>query len=203
MPVRVCSICQHPNLAAIDSLLDSGEFQKDISQRFNISKFALSRHARRLCQQSTDSIDPDEQIWLERLERAHAQAVTDGDVRGQQQTTSAALREIRARKAAKAKAAKATSDADSGDSGKIGIGDLDAMVVVLSQENPTPVDRVKIAEVLRRSRELSRPDFVTIFLKAWENARFAEDLATFAATWEPPVEKGNDDAVIPQVTAPN
>jgi hypothetical protein len=201
MPVK-CTICASPDRAAIDSLLDSGEFKKTISQQFSVSVHALSRHSRRLCQQSTDSIDPDEQIWLERLERAHAQAVQDGDVRGMQQTTSAALREIRARKTARAKAAEAAPNAE--DDGKISIGSLDELVAVLTQENPSPVDRPKIAEALRRSRELSRPDFVTIFLKAWENQQFAEDLASWAATWEPAQKGTNESEPIQEASsAPN
>ena len=125
---KPCSICTSPNVREIDDLLDSGESQLSVSERFSVSKFALSRHARRLCQQSTEALEPDEQIWLDRLERAHAQAVTDGDVRGMQQTATAGLRVVRQRQVekAKARAAAVKQDADSGmDDGKISVGSLD------------------------------------------------------------------------------
>jgi hypothetical protein len=45
MPANRCSICKNTaNLAAIDSLLDSGTPQKEVAATFNVSRFAISRH---------------------------------------------------------------------------------------------------------------------------------------------------------------
>lgn len=193
---KPCSICQHPNVQEIDSCLDSGEFKKNIAAQFSVSVHALSRHGRGLCR--TDALDQEEEKWSARLEKTFQQAVTDQDVRGQQQVATTALRHVRARKAEKAKAVAAKQDADSGDD-RISIGSLDEIVAILSQEHPSPVDRSKIAEVLRRSRELSRPDFVTMFHKAWEDSQFAEALSSFAATWEPELaQKGSSDEPVQQ-----
>jgi hypothetical protein len=187
---KPCSICTSPNCAAIDSLLDSGESQLSVSQRFSVSKFALSRHARRLCQQPTDSIDSDEKIWLERLERAHQQAVTDGDVRGMQQTTSAALREIRARKTAKAKAAEVAPESDDG---KISISSLDDVMEMFNRVPDNSVDAAKLKEALRRARALNHSDGVQIFLRMLECREFAQDLTAWVASWQP-ARKGDSDA---------
>lgn len=41
---RVCTICQHPQRAAIDHALVAGEALRDIAGRFGVSKSALERH---------------------------------------------------------------------------------------------------------------------------------------------------------------
>ncbi len=195
-----CSICSHPNCAEIDSLLDGHAFKKDIAKQFpGVSVHALSRHGRGLCR--ADSLDVEETKWAARLEKTFQQAVTDADVRGQQQVASTALRHVRERKAAKAKAAKAASDADS--EGKISIGDLDSMVALLTQTEPDPVDAPKIKAALNRARALNRPDMESIFLRAWENPAFASDLCTYAATWQPKPKQEPSDFVPEKITAPN
>jgi hypothetical protein len=196
MPARVCSICQHPNVQQIDSLLDSGTFQKTISEQFHISKFALSRHARRLCQ-STD-LEPDEKIWLDRLERAHAQAVIDQDVRGMQQTATAGLREIRARKAAKAKAAEVAPDAE--DEDKISVGSLDDVMEMFNRVPSSPVDDSKLRGALAKARSLCCPDAVQILHRMLECPEFGRDLVHFAAVWQPAQKEESANESIPETT---
>jgi hypothetical protein len=204
MPVK-CSICSHPRIQEIDSLLDSGTFKKDISAQFQVSVHALSRHGRGLCR--ADGLDEEEEKWAARLEKTYQQASFDGDSRAAHQVAASALRHVRQRKAERTKVA-ASKQVAGEDDGKIYISSLDEMVGVLTQEHPSPVDCPKIAEALRRSRELSRPDFVTIFLKAYECREFAEALATFSSLWEPvpkPTQKGDADATVSQKvsSAPN
>jgi hypothetical protein len=149
-----------------------------------------------------DELDEEESLWARRLEESYQRAVRDEDQRGMQMAAKAGLSHIRQRKAERTKAAAAKVE-QAEDDGQFSIGSLDQMVSILTQAEPDPIDRTKIAEVLRRSRELSRPDFVTLFLKAYENPAFASDLATYAATWEEPqpAQKGEPDESIPQATA--
>jgi hypothetical protein len=174
-----------------------------VSERFSVSRFALSRHGRGLCKPA-DGLEPDEKIWLERLERAHAQAVIDQDVRGMQQTTAAALREIRARKAAKVKAAESAPDKAEDAEYKIPVSSLDDVVSMLTATPPDPISESKLKQALRLARALNRPDFVAIVNRAHENHEFAADLATWASCWEP-AKKGTDEPKpIQEVTsAPN
>jgi|SRR5580658_5129510 hypothetical protein len=194
---KPCSICSHPNVQEIDSLLDSGTFQKTISEQFNISKFALSRHGRELCR--ADSLDLEESTWAARLEKTYQQAVVDQDVRGQQQVATTALRHVRARKAEKAKATAAKQD-ESQDN-RISIGDLDGLVALLTEIPPDPVDQAKLRIALDKARALNRPDMVAIFYQAHENPRFAAALSDFAATWSE--EKGTDELISQETAAPN
>ncbi|MFZ3277599.1 MAG: hypothetical protein WB249_13730 [Candidatus Sulfotelmatobacter sp.] len=206
---KPCSICTSPNVREIDDLLDSGESQLSVSERFSVSKFALSRHARRLCQQSTEALEPDEQIWLDRLERAHAQAVTDGDVRGMQQTATAGLRVVRQRQVekAKARAAAVKQDADSGvDDFKIPVSSLDDVMQMFdaAAAQPDPINQEKSQEAYRRAKLLNLPDAMTIFHKMLEWPEFCSDLLRWVALWEP-AKKGEPDESqsLPQATAPN
>ena len=119
-----CSICAHPNVQEIDSLLDSGQFKKDVALQFGVSVHALSRHGRGLCR--TDALDQEEALWVRRLEESYQRAVSDEDQRGMQAAAKAGLSHIRSRKAERKAAAKAASDADSGmDDGKISTSSFD------------------------------------------------------------------------------
>jgi hypothetical protein len=188
---KPCTICQHPHVQEIDSLLDSGEFKKNIAEMFpGVSVHALSRHGRGLCR--VDDLDQEEEKWAARLERTYQQALTDQDVRGQQQVATTALRHVRARKAEKAKVAAAkVEQAEDDGQFQFSIGSLDQMVEILSQTEPDPIDKPKIAEALRRSRELSRPDGMSIFYRMLEDNEFAESISDFCANWQP-AKKGND-----------
>jgi hypothetical protein len=196
-----CTICTHANCTEIDSLLDSGNQQKQVALQFGVSAHALSRHVRHGKNVAPDSLDVDEQLWLDRLSAAHRQAVRDGDIRGQQQIAATGLRAARQRKveAEKAKkAAKAATVAESDD--RVSIGSLDEMVAILTAENPTPVDRPKIKQALDRARALSRLDAENIFNTMWVDNAFAQDLTDFASAWRPkPKEELNEP--IPQETA--
>jgi hypothetical protein len=195
-----CSICAHPHVREIDSLLDGGSTQPAVAQQFGVSISALSRHGRGLCRAS-DPPDADEKIWLTRLERAHERAVADGDVRGMQQIAATGLRVARQRKieSEKLKAARAASDADSGDN-RVSIGSLDEMVALLTQVEPSPVDRPKIKQALDHARALNRLDAESIFNRMWENPRFAQDLTDYATSWKPEEPKDNE-LIQPQETA--
>ena len=198
-----CSICNHERVREIDSLLDSHESQKNISLQFpGVSVHALSRHGRRLCKPaSSDPLDADEKLWLDRLDKAHKQAVADGDIRGQQQIAATGLRVARQRRteAAKAKAAKAASDADS--EGKISIGDLDSLVQIFSDPSVVadPTDRAKVEYVMRKAHGLMRMDAEQVFQKMWENQRFCNDLIAYASQWK----EEPSELVQAQTSAPN
>jgi hypothetical protein len=195
-----CSICSHPNCAEIDSLLDGHAFKKDIAKQFpGVSVHALSRHGRGLCR--ADSLDVEETKWAARLEKTFQQAVTDADVRGQQQVASTALRHVRERKAAKAKAAKAKAEEES--DGRISIGDLDSLVEVITNPAllPDPVDRQKLARVVERAHGLMRPDAEAVFLKMWENQQFCNDLIDYARDWKQKEE--SNEPVLEKDAAPN
>jgi hypothetical protein len=187
-----CSICAHANCAEIDSLLDSGTQQKQVALQFGVSAHALSRHVRHGKNVAPDSLDGDEQLWLDRLDKAHKQAVRDGDIRGQQQIAATGLRVARQRKveAEKAKAAKAATVAESSD--RVSIGSLDEMVAILTAENPSPVDRPKIKQALDRARALRRLDAESIFNKMWEDKSFAEALTDYATNWKPEAPTNNE-----------
>src|SRR5580658_6049239 len=101
-----CTICTHANCTEIDSLLDSGNQQKQVALQFGVSAHALSRHVRHGKNVAPDSLDADEQLWLDRLVSAHQQAVRDGDIRGQQQIAATGLRVARQRKVEAEKAKK-------------------------------------------------------------------------------------------------
>ena len=103
-----CSICQHPRVQEIDSLLDGGTFKKDVAQQFSVSVHALSRHGRGLCR--ADALDSEEAKWSDRLEKTYQQASSDGDARAAQQVASTALRHVRQRKSEKLKAAQAVPE---------------------------------------------------------------------------------------------
>ena len=200
-----CSICAHPNVQEIDSLLDSGQFKKEVAAQFSVSVHALSRHGRGLCR--TDALDQEEEKWNARLEKTYQQAVTDQDVRGQQQVATTALRHVRARKAERKAAAKAASDADSGmDDGKINVGSLDDVCQMFdaAAASSSPIDQEKLREAYRRAKLLNLPDMMTIFYKAIEDSVFAQDLVRWVALWEP-AQKGEPDESqsLPQATAPN
>jgi hypothetical protein len=148
-----------------------------------------------------DELDEEESLWARRLEESYERAVRDEDQRGMQAAAKAGLSHARQKKAER-KAAKAKVEQAEADDRKVSIGSLDQMVSILSQSEPNPIDKPKIAEALRRAKELSRPDFVTIFLKAYENPAFAEALATFSSLWEP--QEGETDATVPEeIHAPN
>jgi hypothetical protein len=196
-----CTICTHANCTEIDSLLDSGNQQKQVALQFGVSAHALSRHVRHGKNVAPDSLDADEQLWLDRLVAAHKQAVRDGDIRGQQQIAATGLRVARQRKVEAEKAkktAQAATVAESSD--RVSIGSLDEMVAILTAENPSPVDRPKIKQALDRARALSRLDAESIFNKMWEDNAFAQDLTDYASAWRSkPKEELNEP--IPQETA--
>lgn len=145
--------------------------------------------------------DAEETIWLRRLHDAHAQAVTDQDVRGQQAVANSALRAIRARKAEKEKAAKAAIVAESDDN-KVSIGDLDSLVEVFSDPStvPDPVDRAKVEFVMRKAHGLMRMDAEQLFQRMWSSPRFCNALIDFASQWKEPEEH---EPVQEKITVPN
>jgi hypothetical protein len=199
-----CTICTHANCTEIDSLLDSGNQQKQVALQFGVSAHALSRHVRHGKNVAPDSLDVDEQLWLDRLDKAHRQAVRDGDIRGQQQIAATGLRVARQRKveAEKAKAAKAATVAES-DANKVSIGDLDSLVEVFSDPStvPDPVDRSKVEFVLRKARGLLRPDAEAVFQKMWSDKDFCEALIDYARDWQPKPKEEAIEPVQPQETA--
>jgi hypothetical protein len=199
-----CTICAHANCAEIDSLLDSGTQQKQVALQFGVSAHALSRHVRHGNNVAPDSLDGDEQLWLARLEKAHKQAVRDGDIRGQQQIAATGLRVARQRKveAEKAKAAKAAIVAESDDN-KVSIGDLDSLVEVFSDPStvPDPVDRAKVEFVMRKAHGLMRMDAEQLFQRMWSSPRFCNALIDFASQWKEPEEPS--ELVQAQTSAPN
>ena len=89
-------------------MIESGVKQRTIHEQhpqFSISQ--ISRHGRNCLVKSTANLsaDPEADIWTQRLELAHAQAVADGNIAGQISACSAAGRALeRARKAQAAKA---------------------------------------------------------------------------------------------------
>ena len=106
-----CRICDHPEIATINSLIESGVRQAVIHEqfpRFSISQ--ISRHGRNcLVKPPVDlSNDTEADVWLKRLESAHAQSVVDGNIAGQIAACGQAGRALE--RARKVKAAKADAE---------------------------------------------------------------------------------------------
>lgn len=107
---RHCAICTaDPAITSqVNAQIEVGCKQKLIHEQhpqFSISQ--ISRHGRNCLVKSTANLsaDPEADIWTQRLELAHAQAVADGNIAGQISACSAAGRALeRARKAQAAKA---------------------------------------------------------------------------------------------------
>jgi hypothetical protein len=176
MPASRCTICSSPNLAAIDSLLDGGQFKKDIAAQFSVSVHALSRHGRGLCR--ADALDTEEEKWAARLEKTYQQAVTDGDVRGQQQTATVALRHVRQRKLERTKAAEAAPDSE--DDGKFDISQFDSFLEAISRDDS---DGARLRLALEKAHAMRQPDFIEILSMCYERPGFGDALREFARQW--------------------
>lgn len=201
-----CSICTHENVTQMESLADSGESIKAIAEQFNVSRFSLSRHINhhRNSSPAAGSASTDLEIWLSRANDEYLLARADADSRAAIQALIAGLRAVEAREKQAERDHEAVEEDKSEDS-CVSIGSLDEIVSMLTEVPDDPVDRAKLKEALARARALNRPDAVAIFFKMTECNEFAEDLATYAATWQPPTkgEAANDPELVPQTTAPN
>ncbi len=129
-----CSICQSPNLAMINDLLDSGAYQRDIAQRLGISRFSLSRHVKHSKAVAVpengdgggDSLEAQAARWLQRADDIYDRSIVDGDVRGQVQALTGAFRGLELQHRAELKAAEAAPAP--GDSAPITIELLDEII---------------------------------------------------------------------------
>lgn len=199
-----CSICRDvANMAAIDSLLDSGVSQKEVSKQFGISKFSLSRHVNHHRNQVEPASEThnDIQLWLSRCDDQYQAACFDNDSRAAIQSLAQGLRACEAKAKAAERRAEAKLEAG-GDDSRISIGSLDQVMELFDQVPATPTDAAKLEEALRRARALNRVDAMQMFFRMIEDSAFAEDLVTFATSWTP-AKKGESDEPILQVSAAN
>lgn len=95
---KPCSICNSPDGAAIDELLDAGMTQKAVADQFGLSKGSISRHARHAKQQ-VEGNDSETEIskWLSRADDQYLLAVANADQRGAVQSLVAGLRAVEAK----------------------------------------------------------------------------------------------------------
>ncbi len=126
-----CKICASEYCAEIDSLLDSGEFKKNIAAQFNVSYPALVRHAARHGKNAPapateiSDLAKEAETWRIRANQVWEQSVGDGDTRGQTQSLAVALRGLElAYKQAERDAEAVPAAGTSG----ISIDDIDAIV---------------------------------------------------------------------------
>lgn len=191
-----CSICRDvANMAAIDSLMDSGVSQKEVSKQFGISKFSLSRHVNHHRNQVEPASEThnDIQLWLSRCDDQYQAACFDNDSRAAIQSLAQGLRACEAKAKAAERRAEAKLEAGEDDS-RISIGSLDQVMELFDQVPATPTDAAKLEEALRRCRALNGVDGVQIFYRMMEDNRFCSDLVSYATNWTPK-EKGSNEPV--------
>jgi hypothetical protein len=127
-----CSICTHPNLAEIDSLLDAGTNQKDAAAQFGVSRFALSRHVRHSAPApmpepgTSEPLETQAARWMERADAIYQASTANGDVRGQVQALTGAFRGLELQHRAELKVAESTPPA--GDGTPVTIEEIDRIV---------------------------------------------------------------------------
>lgn len=201
MPSKTkCSICLNTAiLAQVDNLLDSGTPQKQIAEMFNISKFSISRHVNN-CRRPAESPE-DIGLWLSRADLLFRQAQADSDMRGAVQSLTVGLRALEARAKEQERNAEATEEGEVDD--RVDIQDLDSMIALFDQVEPSPVDQPKISIALAKARSLNRMDAVSIFFRMWENSAFAQDLTDYATSWKSEEKGKADEPVLEKVSAPN
>lgn len=194
-----CSICTHENVAQMESLADSGESIKTISEQFRVSRFSLSRHInhhRNLppgVESAGDDLKAKSDLLWERSNLAWRLAERDEDVRGLVQSVQTSLRSLElAHKQAERKAEAALT---SEDDRRVDIADLDGMVSLLTATYEDPADQARLELALAEGRRLNRPDFYEIFLMVNERQGFGPALREFAATWKL-AQKGDADATV-------
>lgn len=98
---KACSICSHISVQAIDDLADSGETLISISERFHVSKFALSRHCKHrkpepVVETAEGGSREEIQKWLQRSDDQYLLACANADQRGAIQALIAGLRAVEA-----------------------------------------------------------------------------------------------------------
>jgi hypothetical protein len=195
-----CSICgRTTDVAAIDSLLDAGETLTVVSKQFNTSRFALARHLKHRKSEAEAPISATQaeiSKWLARADLEYEKASQDDDIRSANASIASALRCIETQLRTAEKEKEVTEEAGEDDV-KISISNLDDVCAMFDQAQASddPVDQAQIKITLDKARLLCKPDMVAVFYRAYENLRFAEDLLTWAATWEPE-KKGNSDGPV-------
>jgi hypothetical protein len=100
MTRRKCSICTHPEAMAINSALEAGLKQLEISQQFFVSRYAVSRHKNR-CLVTTpvpagEFSNSAEALakWMQRCDETYLAASVNSDVRSAVAALSAAVRSL-------------------------------------------------------------------------------------------------------------
>lgn len=118
MAKRACSICCHSDCAAIDVQLASGVFQSDIAEKFRVSRFAVSRHARHsvstVSENETDSLEAQARKWRMRADTLWTRSEIDQDSRAAAQALAAGLRSCELQARHEQRETEATSEADAG-----------------------------------------------------------------------------------------
>jgi hypothetical protein len=98
MPAR-CTICSHANVQEMDDLAHGGESLISISERFHVSRFALSRHCKHrkpepVAENTGGDSQEEIQVWLDRANDQYLLAVADADQRGAVTALVAGLRAV-------------------------------------------------------------------------------------------------------------
>jgi hypothetical protein len=96
-----CSICARTaDVEAINAQLRAGLFQNDIAQQFQVSRFVVSRHARKcltaavapIPESNAATLEAQAAVWLARADAIYELATATQDIRGQVQAVTSAFR---------------------------------------------------------------------------------------------------------------
>jgi predicted transcriptional regulator len=168
-----CSICLSPNVATIDDLLDGGASQKDVAQQFQVSRFAVSRHARHgkrvpvTPESDDDSLEARAILWRERADHLWHQATADADCRAMAQAVSAGLRSVELAHRQEQRAAESAPETE--DDGKLTIQDFDRIVERWEKIQET-LGSEKAREAAANAERMRLPNLMGVFYDCVDDA---------------------------------
>lgn len=174
-----CRICDHPEIATINSQIEAGVRQKAIHESFpQFSVSQISRHSRHLAPATADlthaPASRDHALWLRRAEETFLRASADGDTKSAGQAISVAVRALTAMHKKQAEEAEAEK-ADVDDRYSIGAIDQSLREFMAQRDSERGGIGAKSACLCQEE-----PKFGELVLIIWSDRRLLETLLIHA-----------------------
>jgi hypothetical protein len=171
MSKKACTVCGHAQRVEIDRALMSGETQRSISAKYNLSSHTISRHVRHSREPEPENLSQQAALWSSRAEQLWASATYDADTKAQVAALSAGLKSLQAQQKEAERQVKQEPQA----SAKIDPSFIDKVIA--------DCDQRQLELCLAESLRLKVPDLYTMFCQMQNRPAMQRAVISYANEW--------------------